>query len=374
MEKLAKYIFILLLSLSFLPIFQQVTSYFKLDPVRGYYEEVLLPKWSWESFIKGEFTQQMDEYTKTHFGFYPSFIRIDNQIEFSINNTAKANGVLIGKYDYLYEYKYIDAYYGNDFIGEDSIKTQIQKLNQVRLHLKDINKEIWVVLCPGKASVIPENIPENKQQTEFFKSNYEYILKGLNEYSIPTLDLKALCHKYKGISPYPLFPKLGIHWSEMAEAVAMRNISLFAQKQLNSEVPTVEITAGSHSWNVFGRDDDIAYNMNLLIPLKSELLYYPGYKYSSEKPANKKVLVLSDSFYFGPFSKQLSKNTFGDGAFWYYNQIEYSTENNGLDLNTIDKQKRWEEHDVICIMLTEVNFNRFGFGFIDEAFHAYTKK
>lgn len=359
---------------SFLPIFQQLTNYFELEPVRGYYVEYKKPEWSFNNYLDGTYTTEMDDYIRTHFGFYPSFIRIDNQIEYWVCKNAKASGVVIGKNGYLYEHKYIDAYYGNDFVGSDSIKIILNKLKVVRDSLKAKNKDVWVILCPGKAVQVPENIPDNWRQDKFDTTNYEVYAKLLSENRIPTLDLQKLFLDVKSQNKTPLFSKHGTHWSEIGEMGAMIMTAKFAQDQLKMELPRPYITNTHISWVPAGRDYDIAYGMNLMFNLEPQPLVYANYEYTKSNPGPKKVLIIGDSFYFGPYGKNYSGLTFGNGAFWYYNQEEYSYDKDVISLKDIDKKARWEEHDIICIYLTDANLVQFGYGWIEEAFEEYTKK
>lgn len=374
MERIAKYICILLLIGSFLPIFQEFSNFFELEPVRGYYVEVEKPKWDPQKYLDGSYTAQMDEYVRTHFGFYPSFVRIDNQIEYWICKNAKASGVVIGKNGFLYEHRYIDAYYGNDFVGSDSIRTLLNKLAIVRKTLNEQNKDVWVVLCPGKGFLVPENFPDNRRQNNSDTTNYEVYAKLLEDYKIPTLDLQKIFLDIKSKNRTPLFSKHGTHWSEMGEMVSMILTAKFAQKQLKIELPRPYITETITSWYPYGRDYDIAYGMNLMFRLEPQALYYPTYEYTKNEAGPKKILVIGDSFFFGPLGKNFSSYTFGNGAFWYYNQEEYILGSDPISLNNINKKDRWEEHDIICIYLTDANLVKFGYGWIEEAYNVYIKK
>lgn len=371
-EKLYKWIFICLCIALCIPMLAPFLPKYEVAPLKGDIASIVKPKFTWGAFFDGSYANQMDEYTKMNFGYYPSFIRIDNQLEYWISNNAKANGVVIGKNDCLYEKKYIDAYYGNDYLGNDSIQHLITKLSLVRDTLQKQGKDIWIMLLPGKASIIPENIPDKYISTKAKNTNYLAFKNTLKEFNIPTLDLQEIYLKTKPYSVYPLFPKLGIHWSEMAELHSMNLMARFAENQLDTILPKLIIKNGGASFQTFGRDRDIADAMNLFFPLKAELLYYPAYSYTEDMPGPKKVLVIGDSFYFGPHGKHFSDNTFGMGSFWYYNQVEYlPNEQGNFTLENSNRQEKWEQHDIVCIQMTEVNLVKFGYGFIEQAYQAY---
>lgn len=370
-NKKHKILFILLLGLLSLSLIQHIFPFLPEKKLRGDIQEVAFPKWSFSDFYSGKYSAEIDNYIQHNFGLHSWAIRLDNQIEYSFFNKAKANGVIIGKHNYLYENKYIDAYYGKDFVGSDSVQHQIRKLQAVRDTLRKLDKDVWVIFLPGKASLVPENIPDTHRSTFEAQSNYSVYKQEIEKAGIPFLDLRALFLEWKEKSVYPLFPKLGIHWSEMAEIFAMQQMGKFAQAQLQEPLPQLQIKMTPPVHASFGRDNDIAEAMNLLIPIQSEVLVYPEYSYTSDTSAKNKVLVIGDSFYFGPFSKHFSRIIFGNGAFWYYNRMAYQFEKEELDLNGIDKKSQWENHDKICLIMTEVNYPKFGFGFVEEAYNRY---
>ena len=66
--------------------------------------------------------------------------------------------VVIGKENYLYEKGYIDAFFGVDFIGHDSIAISAYKLKMIQDTLAKLNKTLLIILAPGKGDFFPEYI------------------------------------------------------------------------------------------------------------------------------------------------------------------------------------------------------------------------
>ena len=69
-----------------------------------------------DNWIEGTYQQKKEEHLNEVFGFRSVFVRLNNQIVYSLFSKAKANGVIVGKENYLYEVDYINAYTGNDYI------------------------------------------------------------------------------------------------------------------------------------------------------------------------------------------------------------------------------------------------------------------
>ena len=76
------------------------------------------PVFTKENWFNGKYQDTSSKYINDNFGFRNDFIRINNQRVFMLYNEARANGVIIGKDNYLYEYGYIVAALGNDYVGQ----------------------------------------------------------------------------------------------------------------------------------------------------------------------------------------------------------------------------------------------------------------
>ncbi len=99
---------ILLLGIS-VPMIQHVTEFFSVNPLSGAVQNALPAEFSLKSWMDGTYQVQSDKYLNDGFGFRPSFVRLHNQLQFSLFSIPYANGVLIGKESYLYESSYIRA-------------------------------------------------------------------------------------------------------------------------------------------------------------------------------------------------------------------------------------------------------------------------
>lgn len=147
-------LFYILLALLWLPIIQAKFKLIDFSPLKGVVETIddpYLTKSTWKS---GEYQEQEENYLKHNFGFRTPLIRLYNQKQFAFYKKANANSVLVGRENYLYEENYIKAALGLDFLGEDSIRNQVQKLKLIADSLEKKQVKLVVLLAPGKSKFL----------------------------------------------------------------------------------------------------------------------------------------------------------------------------------------------------------------------------
>ena len=110
-----------------LPAIQQYTGFIPEKPLKGAIAKPEVPVLSLKTWFDVSFQESYDDYLEQGIGFRPTLIRINNQIAFSLFDTALANSVIIGKDNYLFELNYIKAYEGIDFAGYEKIRDQVEK-------------------------------------------------------------------------------------------------------------------------------------------------------------------------------------------------------------------------------------------------------
>lgn len=368
--KLRKLLFIGVLALLFLPLIQNKFELIKLKPLKG---AIALPPKTYfkvKDWFSGDYQKKTETFLNETFGFRSSFIRLNNQLAFNLFNKAKANGVIIGKENYLFEENYIKAYYGTDFIGEDSIVTRMQKLKFIQDTLKSMNKAIFLVFAAGKASFYPEYIP-NKYRIKKGPTNYEIYLKFAQKLKINHIDFNKYFVDHKKNSKYLLYPKYGIHWSYYGMSIAADSIIHYIEKTRNKAMNHLQ-------WDELKMeqaketDYDIGDGMNLLFYLKGPLMAYPKVHYGNDSLKDKpSVLVVSDSFYWEMYSSGIS-SVFSNTHFWFYNkQIYPDSFDKEKQTAQVNLKEELQNHDVIMIMATEATLPNLGWDFVENVYKLY---
>ncbi len=129
------------------------------------------------------------------------------------------------------------------------------------------------------------------------------------------------------------------------------------------------------SRNLKFTDNDIADGLNLFQRLYDQPGAYPRWTFT-EKPGCTKpdVIVVADSYYWSVFGNALSARMFNKNIFWYYFNEEYIPEQPVRKISDLDVKASIEQNQVIILLATEANLDRFPFGFIEKVYPAFVQK
>lgn len=337
----------------------------KIPSLKGYIQVVEKPLLNDSTWFSGDYQVNQENYLNSNFGFRSLYVRLNNQIDFSLFNKIHSQDVVLGKDNYLFEERYINSYYGKDFMGADSVKHILDQLDFISSELKKRGKHLIVVFAANKASYYPEFIPEHYHKISD-STNYKFLSSGVKNKGLNAIDFDKWFVENKLRAKYPLYPKYGTHWSNYGAVLAADSIINYIQSLINSDMPNLIYDKIDLKHPIY-TDYDIADGMNLLFRLKSFKMAYP--KISTENIVGKtrpRVLVISDSFYWDMFYFGISKS-FKDDHFWYYNKQVYPESNKkSLMVKELDLEKEIEKHDVFVVMATSSNINGLGWGFFDN--------
>lgn len=346
------------------PILHNFINIPQFESLKG---DVVIPEqvaFSLNKWSTGEYQEGKDNYNNSIFSIRPILIRLNNEFYFRVFKMSRANGVVVGKKNYLYEENYIKAYNGTDFIGEDSLRKTLHKLKFISDTLHKLNKQLIIVFAAGKASFFPEFIPDNYLPAKE-KTNYKFLSVTAKKMNLNVIDFNQWFMNNKHKSKYPLYPQFGIHWSAYGSTLAADSIIRYIEEKRSIDAPNFGYD-GFDFKQPFETDYDIADGMNLFFNLKSFQMAYPKLKLKKGE-TKPKVLMIADSYYWEMYGKGIS-NCFQDDHFWYYNQLVYPQSNTKETYtNDLDFKSEIDNHEVIIIMATEASLKYIGWGFIEKA-------
>lgn len=369
MKQNIRYIILLtILFLLLLPFLQLKLHIFKENQLKGVVEQVKEVYFSFDGWTDGTYQEGKEKFINENFGLRTFFVRLNNQIAFNLFNKAKANGVIIGEKNYLYEENYLKAYNGLDYIGTDSIQRRMNRLRVLNDYMTANNKTLLLVFAAGKGSFYPEYFPESWKQSTRTVTNFDTYLSLAKEFNLNYIDFNSYFLKQKENSEYPLFPKYGIHWSHYGMCLAAD--SIFNYLEDNLKVDLAEITWDSILVLESQKSDyDIADGMNLLCPPAKEKLAYPNMKViSSDNDQKLSAVVIADSYYWGMFNEGIPAAIFSDQHFWFYNKLVYPDSfESPLEVSQLNLSDEIKDHDIFIILCTEANLPNLGWGFIEQA-------
>jgi len=353
------------------PMIQQNFKLFKVSRIWGAYNDAVKPDLNSHKWFSGQYQDDLQKYVDQKIGFHSFFIKSYNQVYFSVFNQARANGVIIGKDNYLYEKMYIDAMMGKDFIGEEKIKKKVEKIELLSDSLKKKGIPLIVLLAPGKGTFFPDFIPDKYRQHIIGRTNYDTFKESLSKSSVLFLDFQDWFLKMKDTASYPLFPKSGIHWSQYGEYLVIDSVLAFIKEKHEGYTPEINFIGIETNKKAKGRDADIELAMNLLYKNEDLEMAYPKYDFIQPQPKDSiKILTVADSYFNYLFKKVMNtNNVFRGSQFWYYNRTVYDESSKGevkvKDLNIANEVLN---SDVVILLATDANLYRFPFGFEDDLY------
>lgn len=359
-----------------LPLIQQLINFASVRELSGAVVNTKPPVYNNENWFNGTFQDTSLNYINDNFGFRNDFIRINNQRIYMLYNEARANGVIIGKENYLYEWGYITAALGIDFVGLDTVQHDVDKLKLVSDTLNSLGKKIVFLFAPGKASYYPEYIPEKFVKIKNEQTNLKAYTDELKRQGLDYVDLNTWFVNAKDTTQYPLYPKCGIHWSKYSEYLVIDTLVNYFEDLMNIDLPELIYDGFELSQENKNGDYDIGKGMNLYSELPTFPMAYMHYHFDKENSYDTvRSIVVADSYYWGLFGRNLSSDCFKDGEFWYYNNKIFSDVTpNGMDRDKVDLAQRINDNDVFIILSTDANLDDFGFNFIDQLYNTFYPK
>jgi len=356
--KAIKYIlYLVIIGLLFLPMIQQKYEVFEIKPLNGAFTEDTIKKtyFSYKKWFSGKYQEDLITYTNKKIGFKDFFIRVNNQIDFSIFRKAHAEGIVIGKNNHMFELDYILEYNGDYFIGKEFITKKIERVKFLQDFLKEKhNITLLVVFEPSKAEVYPEYIPDYFLSNGKKKSNYNCFVEECKRQKVKHLDLNQFFIEIKDTVSYPIYPVYGIHWSEYGMALSADTLVKFIEKNSGYDLLDLAWEIDKVTTKPEKTDYDVGDALNLLWNHNSEELAYPIALIERNKAkVRPNLLAIADSYYWNIYNSKIFSIIFNNESFWYFGAKVYpeswSKETNVKDLNV---KKTVLEKNVILLMVT----------------------
>jgi predicted DNA binding CopG/RHH family protein len=173
----------------------------------------------------------------------------------------------------------------------------------------------------------------------------------------------------KPTSPYPLYPKTGIHWSNYGEALALDSLIRYMEKVKNRKMVDFGWEEVEMSDDLRVPDKDIADGMNLLFNIGYYPMPYPKFHFNEDPTTYKPVVItVTDSYYWNLHGRGITQRIYSKDKFWYYFQTAHGPYPAGQQVNDLDILAEVESADFIVLMATDANLYKFDFGFAEKIF------
>lgn len=335
------------------------------------------PELNKETWFSGYYQKQTDDFNNDHWSWKEFLVRWNNQLYYNLFNEIRVNGFVAIKDNYVISKSYILSAYGDDFIGEEKIKEKCRKARVVQDSMKKKGIDLVFLIIPGKGRFCEEKIPD-KYKHPVKQTNYDVYLKYIKEYGINCLDLQSyFLNDLKKKETHLLFAQFAHHWTNYAECLAIDTIIKYLEKLKQKPFPHIVWDNIEISDTARSRDADILKSMNLAVnPPFKEKYAYPDFGYEVDSSLQKqKVLVIGDSYWYGPVYMGINKYVFGDGQFWYYyNKVVPSpVQGQKVEVWQLNLKESLESNSAVILAYSDGNLPTFGSGFIEDAYLLYTQ-
>lgn len=366
MENRKRILYFLFLVLMMLPLLQKWTHLIKEEPLAGFFKThdaiALTPK----TWFDGTFQTAFDANFNDSLGFHNTMIRIRNRVGYELFHKSGSKGVLLGKDDFMFEKDYIQAYYGEDYLGKNAILQEVSAVKKLQDELQRQGKTLIVVLAPGKADYHPEKIPKHWVSERTDSTNYLQFSKILKKQGVNFIDLNQWFLEQKSNTPYPLYPPYGTHWSYYGMLHAADSIIRYTEQLTNQKLRHIVITKNEVDKKPRFTDFDLGSLMNMTgNPFKEHTLCYPVWHWSPDTNVQRpRLLVISDSYYWEIYNAGFQQQCF-TGSFWYYNSTVYPDSYTKETLTpSLNIKAELDSVDIVMIMSTTIGLKTFSWDFV----------
>lgn len=349
-----------------LPHIQGMTGFMKERELKGYFVHTAKPEFSWNSWFDRSYQDTLEKHLKDSIPLKPSFVRLRNQVDFSLFHKIHVRDAHVGKNGQFFRYTYYFTYGGN-YPGDEILEENIKKLKRVQDKLKAEGKQLLFVIAADKLWYFQELVPDeamNSKSTRF----YDTYVKYMKKYGCDYIDFNEAFLNMKDTIATPLFAKGGYHWTEYSGYIAMDSIANYLRKNglfVIDEIKKENFTVNNSASEM---DLDIYNACNLQFKLKDDRLFRHPHPEYSHKKGKTKAIICGDSFcnaicwnnFFLPYFDEKS-------TFWYYNREIY-----GQQLELLGKvgdpitEKLLEKSDIYIVLFSAGNLEKFEYDFLDH--------
>lgn len=370
-------LFILLMLIIAFPFLQQGLSFYESGKVNGAVAVIGDSTFNWNKWWEGTYQKQKNAYLNDNTGCRPDLVRLSNQLDYWLYGKLHANGVVIGKDDYLYEQFYIDEYNGLDFLGDGVIRSKLLMLKKVQDTLERLGKTFVYVYAPSKAYYFPDNFPAKSYKVDKpFGTNYESFKRLGDSIGIHQIDFNEWFLSMKTTTQDLLFSRVGTHWTVYGSLLAEDSLIKYIARARNIKMPEVRWDSITYSYRPRRTDDDLAAGLNLISEFKKERFSYPKYYYNySGNCTRPSAIYIGDSFVWTWVNNRLMHSTNKDWDVWYYfNEAWNDRAFSGLEpmrpMEHFDWPKEMLHTDCIIALYTPANIKGFNYdgAFIDKMY------
>ena len=312
-------------------------------------------------WFSGKYQIKKDKYFHDVFGLRSIFIRIRNQIDFSLFQQVHADDFVIGKNNDIFWGWYFNSYSGRDFIGSKALKEKLGILKAIQDSLAEHNKTLLIVIAPSKDNYFQEDLPDSVRKGD--SSNYLISLNTLKMDGLNYIDFNSYFLSLKGKALAPLFYKYASHWTSYGAYLAGDSIISKIENLRNIKMQHLPWKNQIIQERPSGDELEMENDMNLVFSFKHEPFGHPEpLEHIDSTKNNLSAMVVGDSFFWALRDHFSFWDYFSNGIFWYYSWHVYPKGNKDTHDN-LNIESELKKNDVFILLATEANITKLGFDF-----------
>lgn len=356
-SKIKKALFYLLAVILFLPMLQHLFHFIDSGKLNGAMETHPHSKLTLKGWFDGSYQQKQNTYINDSVGFRPDLVRLSNQLDYSLFKVLHAGDVYVGDHNQLFSKGYVDAWYGRDYMGADTLRRQLIKLRKIQDTLERLGKTFIFAYAPSKVYYYPEDIPAFMRSTPHI-TNYSTLRRIGDSLGIHQLDYNAWFLSMKGSSKNALYSNLGVHWSVYGSLLAADSLTRYISTHRHIKMPALTYSKPQYTTTPRSTDNDLATTANLIWPIPSDTLSYPDHYYSSDSTGQRpKSIYIGDSFVWNWIYDGLMDNTNTDWEFWnYFYESWNKGANDAVSMRTHNWGRSLENTDCVIMLFAPINY------------------
>lgn len=333
-----------------------------------------------EGWWNGTWQERRNAWVNDSIGFRADFVRLNNQIDFSLFRKTHAGGVVVGRKNYLYEEGYIRHYLGLVRDNDEEIRKDMLAARFVQDTLAKAGVQFLIVHAPSKAAFYPEFFPPAYDGKRQPSNNQRAYVRLADSLGVHQLDFNRWFADMRAHQQHLLMSKQGTHWTLYGCYVAADSLLRYLGPQLPDGVPEMVWNGGEETGTPRGTDNDLAAGMNLIAPCATETFYYPVVSFredsTKKKPA---VIYIGDSFFWTFIANGIPQHAHEGWQFWYYfnerwtNEMIAGREQLG-HIADYNWPQAMTEADAVVVLCTDPNLTVMLRNFIRKAYTAFAGK
>lgn len=372
--KARKILFIIFLGLLLLPLLNQHLKFIDSGEIYGI-ARTPNTTFSWAKWWNGTYREEKERYINDSIGFRQDFVRITNQVDFSLFGKINAGWIKRTPDNYLYYDGYLRAQCGADYAGDGYPYEILEKLKFLQDTFQKQGKLLVVIYAPSKANYFSDNLPPLPECKTQGKTNLQNYIRIGDSLGINQIDLNSWYLTFRNKkTDHLIFSKQGIHWTLYGALFATDSIIRYTENKMHIRMPHPQWSEIEYSYTARRTDDDAGKMLNLLIPIK-EKFSYPAIHYCDDTTLTKpKTIYIGDSFIWTLIFDGILNHANTNGQYWYYFKDVFLTNYDEGPVAQI-KDYKWPDEvkkaDCIYIMHTPPNVTSLGNGFIEQAYAYY---